>query len=238
MFWLQSYTNHGQKLELPDYIGTSFTEATEDAEDKSFVLIVNDSIHVVGKPGGEILDQNPKPYSKVKENRKIYVTISKYNADVLDLNNLPALYGMDYESKKRELSYLDIESKIKGYVYDPGEPDHILEVWYNGKRIISPSGNAKNVNIEKGGELQFVLSKREGGQTEIPDLKCKTLNIAKFILDNNKLKLGSVLEEGEITNPETAYIINQNPGYNINSTIARGAPISVTISQEKPKYCQ
>jgi len=59
--WLKYYTHHGQKLEMPNYIGINHVEAKKDAEKKSFVLIVEDSLHIVGKPGGEIIDQNPKP---------------------------------------------------------------------------------------------------------------------------------------------------------------------------------
>jgi len=238
LFWLKGYTNHGQQLELPDYVGVNYEKAKEDAEDRTFDLIINDSIHIVGKPGGEILDQNPVAYSKVKENRKIYVTTAKYNADMLSLENLPALYGKQYEGKKRELSYLDINADVKGYVYDPGEPDHILEVWHEGRKIISSSGNAKNVNIEKGGSLQFVLSKRGGGQMEIPDLKCKQVSVAEFILTQSSLTVGTVNQNGEITDLEKAYIISQYPSYAVGKTISMGEAIDITISQTRPGYCR
>ena len=59
LFWLSMYTNHGQKLEMPDYVSTHLDDASDDAEDKSFEIIVNDSIHIVGEPGGMIRSQNP-----------------------------------------------------------------------------------------------------------------------------------------------------------------------------------
>ena len=74
MLWLRIYTNHGQKLELPDYRNMSVEEARIDAQKKSFELIVNDSLFRVGTPGGIILNQNPEAGSKVKENRKVYFT--------------------------------------------------------------------------------------------------------------------------------------------------------------------
>lgn len=235
-FLLKKYTNHGQKLELPDYVGTQFDEAAKDADDKSFQLIVDDSLHIVGKSGGEVLDQNPKPYSRVKEDRKIYVTTSKYIAD--EVTNLPALYGRDYQDKKRELEYLDITCTIRDYQYDPGEPDHILEVWYDGKRIISRSGKSSKINIKKGDTLEFVLSSKGGGQIEIPDLKCKKLEIARFILDNSELQLGIVSQDGEIEDMENAYIVDQSPSFTSGASINMGSPINVTLSQQKPKFCQ
>ena len=236
--WLRFYTNHGQKLELADYIGMNYEEAKKDASDKTFELIINDSIHRVGVSGGEILSQNPTPFSKVKENRKVYVTTAKYNADVLILDELPSLYGKEYESKKRELSLLSVDSEIKDYIYDIGEPDHILEVWQEGKRIVSASGKAKGVTIEKGSKLSFVLSKRGGGTFEIPDLLCQQYSAAKFNLDSRQLKIGQVTSEGEITNESSAYIIAQDPPYRVGATIQMGESINITISSTKPNYCR
>ncbi len=236
--WLKSYTNHGQKLQLPDFIGMHIDEATSEANDKSFQILVNDSIHVVGKPGGMITDQNPKKFSKVKENRKVYVTITKYNADEISIGSLGELYGQDYESKKRELSYLEIEAEIKSRKYDPGEPNHILEVWYNNEPVITRSSVKKDVQIEKGGKLSFVLSERQGGETSIPDLVCNTLGAAKFILEGSKLKIGSISEQGQITDINSAYIISQSPAFEIGKSVPMGRLFNFTIIQEKPTNCQ
>ena len=75
--WLRWYTHHGESLLLPDYRDFSIEDARNDAEKKSFELLVADSVFIVGKKGGLILDQNPKGDSKVKQNRKIYVTVTK-----------------------------------------------------------------------------------------------------------------------------------------------------------------
>ena len=102
LLWLNIYTNHGQKLILPDYRNMHVEKAIIDAEKHKFKIIIDDSTHIVGKPGGIIIDQNPKSHSKVKENRKIYVTVTKYNPDKLNIEDLPSLYGRNYDSKKRE----------------------------------------------------------------------------------------------------------------------------------------
>lgn len=238
LMWLRSYTNHGQKLELPDYVGMAFDEAEEDASDKSFDLIVNDSIHIVGRKGGEVVDQNPVAFSKVKENRKVYVTVTKYNADLMKASSLGVMYGQDYASKKAELSHLNINSEIKGYSYDTGEPDYILEVWYKGQPIITRSGRKDNVEIEKGGTLQFVLSKKQGGYVAIPNLSCSRYGAAKFILESSNLKLGEVKEEGPITDRNNAYIIAQNPPFIAGETISMGESFTLTIGQERPMNCE
>ncbi len=235
--WLRTYTNHGQKLSLPDYVGRTLEDATIDAKKKSFQVIVDDSIHIVGQPGGIIRDQNPKPSSEVKENRKIYVTITKYNADKILVSDLPSLYGRDYNRKKSELGYLNLKTTVRGYKYDSGEADYILEVWYKGKRINSGYDKKNDTEIEKGSTLEFVLSKKSGAEIPVPDVLCKTLNEVQFLFDQIKLGIGSLSEEGSVLDPETAYVIRQNPPADGIGSIITGSSIDIVISQEKPDYC-
>ncbi len=235
--WLRVYTNHGQQLELPDYVGQHIDEASEDARKRSFEIIVSDSIHIVGKPGGIITRQNPAKQAKVKENRKVYVSVTKYSADQIQVGSLGVLYGQDYESKKRELAYLEINSTIKGRKYDPGEPDHILEVWYKGEAVITKNVEKRNVSIDKGDTLEFVISQKGGGEAAVPDLRCQPFAAAQFILESSQLKLGEVKELGQITDINAATIVAQSPNPETVRSVAMGREFTVTIQQEKPKDC-
>lgn len=236
-YWLRSYTNHGQQIALPTYIGSHIDKAYKQAKRETFELVVTDSVHIVGTKGGIILDQNPKPDALVKENRKIYVRTSKYQADTYTLKDLPSLYGNDYEQKSADLKRFEINTKIVGRQYDPGEPGHILEVLYKGKKIISKDITLKNTEIAKGGTLEFIISDRAGGVIEIPNLLCQEYSAAIFYLKaGSKLAIGSVQEQGEITNRNTAYVVSQSPSP--GTEIAMGSPISITISQERPLDCQ
>ena len=236
--WLRFYTNHGQKLELPDYINANYEEAKKDAKSKTFEIIVTDSIHKVSMEGGLIIDQNPAPGSMVKERRKIYVNITKYSPDRVKVSDLPILYGKDYDQKRTELKYLDISSNIKSERYDPGEPNHILEVWYNGELIIDNKRVNSNIEIDKGGTLDFVISKREGGKGLVPDLRCQEYSAAETIALLSKFQIGQVNEVGEITDRNTAFVIQQNPISDGTSELAFNSEISVTITQERPDDCR
>lgn len=239
LLWLKIYTHHGQKLELPDYRERHIDEAKLDAKEQSFEILVNDSIFKVGVEGGIILNQNPIPGSLVKEMRKVYVDISRYNATTNTLNDLPVMYGREFNSVKRSLNHLEIESDIKSYKYDAGEADHILEVWYKGVQIDGKTGRKNEVEIETGGTLSFVLSKKEGGEIKIPDLICERLGNAKWKLQISKLKLGRIEKRGLITVPlDSAYIVQQMPSYTDSTSIQMGESINVLIQQEKPDICR
>lgn len=238
LFWLRIYTNHGQKLELPQFIGMNITEAKSLAEDESFEMIVNDSIFIVGKEGGIITEQNPKPHALVKENRKVYVTITKYGSESIFVKDLPVLYGNAFEQKKTELKYRDIDCVIKDYKYDPGEPNHILEVYYKGELIVDKNTRKENVEITKGDVLEFILSRQDGGDVTVPDLRCLDIEEAKFLLSTNKLEMGNITKKGSTEPDALLYVIAQNPPYDGITNIKMGEKVSVTVSPEKPANCQ
>lgn len=240
LLWLRSYTNHGQKLELPQYEKQAFAEAQKDAEKKSFELIINDSIHIVGQPGGVIWNQNPRAGALVKENRKIYVDVTKYNADLIDLKSLGTLYGQQYDRISKMLSTRKIKTSIKGYTPDNGEPDHILEVYYKNKLVAGGRGAAKqlkNIKIAKGDVLDFILSKRSGFKIAVPDVSCKTLSQAAAFLKFSKLNLGTITQKGAITDKDNAYVISQFPDPSSRDTVLTGTTFSLEIQQEKPVNC-
>jgi len=240
LLWLKFYTNHGQKLKLPQYEGLEYKEAQADAKSKSFELVINDSIHIVGKPGGIVWSQNPPAGAEVKENRKIYVDVTKYTADKIDYLSLGNLYGQEYDRISASLKSRKIKSSIKGYKPDNGEPDHILEVYYKGQLI---DGNnvretaKRKVKIDKGDELEFVLSKRGGFEIPVPDVTCRTLSQARAFLQFSKLKVGKINQEGAITDAENAYVIGQYPNMKTTQSVLTGSTFDLTIRQEKPQNC-
>lgn len=235
--WLRFYTNHGQKIEMPKFVGMQLDKATELAESKSFILQVEDSIFIVGKPGGLITDQNPKPGALVKENRKIYITVTKYTTETIKVGELPTMYGNAFDQKKTELKYRDIECVVKDFAYDPGEPNHILEVYYKGELIISKDGRKDDVIIDKGGVLECIVSQRDGGDVTIPDLRCLEVEEARFLLESSKINLGDIIKKGTIEPDATLYIISQSPTYDGISNIKMGEKINITVSNTKPADC-
>lgn len=237
VMWLRVYTNHGQKLEMPNYIDQQVDDAQVDAADKTFSIIVTDSVHIIGRSGGEIIDQNPPAGAFVKENRKIYVRTTKYRPDLISSGDLPVLYGNDYDQKRRELNQRGLNVKVRDYKYDSGEPDHILEVWYKDKILFDQNINRRDIKIEKGGTLEVVLSKRSGGKTPIPDLRCKTLAEARFFLEQAKLRVGNIDYPTDVANVESAYIVKQTPDFAIGATIEMGTSIDVVVAEEKPAVC-
>jgi beta-lactam-binding protein with PASTA domain len=236
--WLRRYTRHGQQLECPDYTGQILEDAMEDAKSKSFRMTVMDSVHIVGKRGHEIIRQHPLPNSLVKEKRTIYVTVTKYVADKIPLGRLPALYGKSFEHKKAELKQgFEILAEVVGRQYDPGEPDHILAVIYQGDTILDRNQRGSDVMIEKGSTLGFILSQRTGGRIPIPNLICMTYAEAQFLLENSGLQIMEIIQEDQIVDLNSAYVSGQVPDAE-EGMIEQGSGMRLSLTREKPLQCQ
>lgn len=70
------------------------------AEPRGYEIVVSDSLYVKGKPGEIIISQIPVPGSQVKRGRKIYVTLTKFQAESFQSDLLPVLYGKNMNSKE------------------------------------------------------------------------------------------------------------------------------------------
>lgn len=235
--WLKLYTHHGQELEMPDYTGYQYEDAVRDAARNKFRMSIRDSIHILGKPGGVVVSQNPVVGSLVKSNRMIYVTITKRSPDKILSSRLPEMYGKNYERKKKELEeHFEIKSRIVDTKYDPGDPGQILEVRYKGKVVFDSKRRDNTIQIDKGDYLEFIISAKSGGEVEIPDLTCKTYEEALFLLDNLGLTIGEVIKEGTIDDLNTAYVIAQYPVAD-GTMIEMASAIQLTVNNSKPESC-
>lgn len=236
--WLKQYTSHGQKLSLPDFVDKQLVDAERLASENNFNLVVEDSIYIVGKHGSIILNQNPQPGFNAKAGRKVYVTVTKHNADMIDISSLPVLYGENYERKKKELSVgYELNSKVVGSIYDIGPEGHIMMVIFENDTIIQRRKRVRNLEIPKGATLKFVLSKTTGGRIEIPNLICQTYDAAKFLLNGYKLKAGEANADATVEDYAEAYVYRQEPAYESGKKVEMGTAFTLYLTSDKPESC-
>jgi len=236
--WLKIYTHHGQELKMPDYTGIPYEEAVKDANRHKFRISIQDSLHILGRSGGEVIRQNPTPGSLVKQNRMIYVTITKRSPDKILSGRLPEMYGKSYDRKKLELEeHFEIKSRIADTRYDPGDPGQVLAVQYKGVTIIDSKGRDNTVQIEKGDYLDFIISSKSGGKVEVPDLICKTYEEAQFLLENLGLKVGLVEKSEGVETLEGSFVTVQDPPAD-GGIIDMESNVNITVSASKPTFCK
>ncbi len=160
--WLDSTTNNGEFQTVPNLTGKSLKVAEIELEKENLVLVVQDSANYNPKhPRFSVIEQDPKPKSKVKENRKIYVTLnpSGYRKVLVpDVTQRtlrqvqPALEALGFKIGK--LTYVDNIAK-----------DVVLNLQFKGKSI------APNKKLPKTTVIDLVLGngKRPGSSSTLDD---------------------------------------------------------------------
>ncbi|NQY05061.1 MAG: PASTA domain-containing protein [Flavobacteriaceae bacterium] len=130
--WLNITTNHGEFKEVPDLTGKSIKVVEALLEEQTLRLKIQDCTNYNPDfPKFSVLEQNPEKGTKVKEDRKIYVTLNPSGYKKI---KLPDVVGKTKRQAVATLKALDFQI---GKVYQkPGfAKDVVMELEYKGKKI-------------------------------------------------------------------------------------------------------
>ena len=229
---LYLYTDHGESIEVGNYIGRDVATVTREAEDRDFEVVITDSIFVLGKRGGPVQDQSPRPGARVKKNRTIRFITYKHTENA----TLPRLTGnYDFERYARTAAAKDIKIVKGREKFDNKQaPNTILHLEYNGKQISEDDIEA-GYELPRGAELSAVVTKRGENSLDyitMPDLICSTYDDATVIIRGNKLVVGTITGESDLG---TAYVSSQRPSAGTRQS--RGTPVSLTLVRGLPDGC-
>jgi eukaryotic-like serine/threonine-protein kinase len=201
-FFLRIYTHHGESLTVPDFRNHTMEEVKKMCDEKELRYEIKDSVFDPGKPKLTVIDQNPKPDSKVKRNRRIYLILNAGKAPKVALPNLKDVQRRQADRMLQSLGL--IPGTHPEFIHNIAL-NTVQDVKYNGKII--PPGTM----IEKGSIIEYVLA--DGGQGQpsvVPDLINLKISDATFALNGSYLILGQVDSTG-VKNTGTAIIYKQNP---------------------------
>lgn len=236
MNWgMRCYTNHGESVQVDDFTGMHISDAKKKGRDKDFRFEVMDSVWRSGMPSGIITLQNPKPLSRVKEGRKIYVTVTGNPHPELLPKFADSSY--DFERYKSKLEKRGIKVKEKERVFDAKQAENtILYFYHDGKKVTE--GQVKSgYYVMPGDLLEFVVTEQRSNLVEIPDLVCMSYSAAEFLVSTSNLVIGQVNEDDSVTDPSSAYVYRQEPAYAPGQTIQMGGQITVWLMQNLPDNC-
>ncbi len=235
-WWLRCFTNHGESVQVDDFTGIHLSDARKKGASKDFVFEVIDSAWTENKPSGLIIRQTPKPLSRVKEGRTIYVTVTGEPKMIV----LPLLaessYDFDQYSKRLKVRH-GIESKIKERVYDRRQAENtILHLYIDGEKV-TDNDLKKGYKIQEGSTIEFVITERRTNEMNIPDLVCMGYEAADFLVSSYNLNIGQVIEDATVIDRNKAYVYKQEPAYVEDGMIRMGAQINIWLTQDPPADC-
>lgn len=136
--WLNIFTKHGESDIVPGVENMSFTNAINVLHDKGFRTDIRDSVYKDDIAPGFVVEQFPKPGSKVKPGRKIFLYINAVTPReyVIDSDNSQGGEALKGYSLRQGLAKLEeLGFKKVNIVKVPGDNDRIIRLTANGKTI-------------------------------------------------------------------------------------------------------
>lgn len=183
--YLPATTNHNETITVPDLEGIHLSEIDEFLTQRNLSYeVTSDSGFSDKYPPKSILKQQPEPGDKVKENRKIYLTLNAENPPKV---KMPKLIDGSVKNAQMVLESYNLRLGEIKYIPDLAQ-NAVLEQWYNGKEI------EPGTRIPKGSRINLVVGDGLGNQKlSVPDLKGMEYESAEFVIIGSGLKVGSVI---------------------------------------------
>ena len=143
--WLKATTHHGDFVEVPDLARLSVTEMREvlDAADLRYE-VVDSANYNPDFPRFSIIEQNPPAGNKVKQNRKIYVTV---NPSGYKKVTVPDIIQVTRRNATSMLRAVGLEVDEVTYIDELGK-DMVYRIRYQGKYINPGDKLPKTSKIE------------------------------------------------------------------------------------------
>lgn len=226
-YYLGVKTHHGEKIAVPHLIGYHITEAANLLQQNNLRDTIIDSIYVENKPGGMIVEQNPDSGLFVKDGRKIYLTLSSYNAPQIPVTNFK------WEPKRNVITQLtSMGFKIGNIRYIPSVCEDCLEFIEIDSVKIEPG-----TMLDIGTKLDLVLG---GGSSDqfmmVPNLlRTRLVDLHETVI-NTGLIMGSVVPDAEFDAEDSlkAMVYRQDPEFGTDSVFI-GSAITLYLTTDSTK---
>jgi len=243
MWFLGYYTLHGESIEVPDLVNMKIEEAEKLLKTRQLDFIVTDSICKGAGLGGLIKEQTPKAKARVKESRKIYLTITRNSECTVNLYYKQVIgRPRDYVVKQLERSNL----KVGKLEYRPGgkAENTVIEAHINGAPLfIEADPNAgerpptEPKKIPQNAVVDLVLLEGVDALPQFtPELICGSYDEAEFTVKGSQFNMGTIFTKGTISDTLSAWVYRQSPSPGVVATM--GAGIDLWLMQEFPEGCK
>jgi beta-lactam-binding protein with PASTA domain len=219
--FIDHYTLHNQTISVPNLEGLTLKETAALLNEKTLRFTILDSIYIAEADKGVVLEQNPAATDLVKENRTIYITISK----VIPPNiSMPDVVDMSLRLAVAKLESYGLKVKTQ---YIPSEcVNCVLIQEVDGKEV------SLNDKITKGSTVLLTIGKGTSDEKVlVPLLKGLTKLEAEKKLIRTSLNIGfSDYENCQCETREdslNAKVYRHNPMRNIEVAINMGSSVDL-----------
>lgn len=224
LLWLKIYTHHGKTIMVPDLTGLTIEEVDDVTSSRRLRFEVVDSVFSTEMPRGTVLKQNPHATTRVKKNRKIFLTMNAVNPEMV---SMPELVGLSYRQARLALQNAGL---IQGTItYRPDfAKNNVLQQMYRDTVI------NEGTLITKGSVINLVLGMGLSSETtRVPDLVGLGVEEATEIISDYFLNLGAVTFDESFEDAEDstgALIWRQYPDYDELKRLNMGMEVDIWLT--------
>jgi len=232
LLWLKIYTHHGNTIVVPDLAGLTMDEVDDVTSSRRLRFEVVDSVFSTEMPRGTVIKQNPYARSRVKKNRKIFLTMNAVNPEMV---SMPQLIGLSFRQARLALQNAGL---IQGTIqYKPDfAKNNVLQQMHNDSVI-----NEGTV-ITKGAVIDLVLGMGLSSKTtRVPDLVGLGLEEASTIIADYFLNLGALtydLSFEEAEDSAGAFIWRQYPDFDEFKRLNMGMEMDIWLTLDSTRMPQ
>ena len=224
LVWLKIYTHHGQAITVPNLAGLTVDEVDDVTSSRHLRFEVVDSVFSNEMPRGTVLKQNPKASSRVKKNRKIFLTLNAIN---LEMVSMPRMVGLSIRQARLALQNAGL---ILGDIeYRPNFAiNNVLQQMHNDSVI------NEGTEITKGAVIDLVLGMGLSQETtRVPELVGVLLDEATEIIADYYLNIGAITYDESMDDAEDsaqAFIWRQYPEFDEFRRMNMGMEVDIWLT--------
>lgn len=229
MIFLNRVTQHGKELSVPDFSNLSVSEAEYVASQAGMRVEVTDSVFVKRMKRGAVYRQNPVPGAKVKQGRRIVLTINAVNAKKV---TMPNLVGLSLRQAKAELMSRGLVLNRLVYVQDMATNNVLRQL--KGNREIEPG-----TMIDSESAIDLVLGLNDmDNKAFVPDVTgLKNMSAVEAMFDHSlnikDLKFDDTVKDYD--DSLNAMVYRQVPEPSDSVSVAMGEEVMLYLTIDAAK---
>jgi eukaryotic-like serine/threonine-protein kinase len=177
-------TNHGETIAVPKVMGMRLAQVEDFLDDHSLRYYVQDSTYEPDVPPHTVLAQDPAPGARVKENRKIYLTVSMQTAPMVAMPKL-----LDLSLKTATITLQNLGMK-------PGKVTTVPDLQQNAvlKQQIDGRDVKPGQQIPKNSVIDLVVGDGQGNnEFTLDNVVGQPYDEVRIMLQGQGLQVGSVI---------------------------------------------
>ena len=228
LMYLDVVTLHAETIKVPDLRSYHQTELKNILEVEKLGFEIMDSVFVEKQQGGIVIEQTPDSGAFVKEGRKIYVTISAYDAPKVTIPNL-----QDDDKRNVIAQFQSIGLRVGNISYVPYHCTDCLVRVEIDHIIIEPGSR-----LDQGTTVDLVFG---GGKSDqfipMPVLIGLGFEEVREKLMQAGLIISSAVCDADFTEEDSskAKIFKQIPDFNNDEILFLGSAVQVFLTTDSNK---